>query len=360
MKRTFKSLKEELSFWLEQPLLNQEWVCSACGRLTDELAESRLLPEGVAKRLSREHLNIRIERELGAGLYGSRLFPRGVLLHIGAGNTPGLGAYSVILGLLTGNINLLKPASGDRDVSFYILKRLAELEPVLRPYIHVFSLSSEDRGRLLRLAELSDGAVVWGGNEAVSSLRRLLPPEKPLVQWGHKASYAYAAPSFGTVWENGLTALARHIIETEQRFCNSCQGIFLDTEKKSELEHFYHEFEAIYRKELKTLPNWEAARKTLSAYTAALEQRHPYMVGGCFVAMLPRKRLIDRLHPYSGILQTIGLCCNPDEWEKLSYLLLRAGVVRVCRLEELGTPAPMDSHDGEWELLRYCRVVEGG
>lgn len=91
------------------------------------------------------------------------------------------------------------------------------------------------------------------------------------------------------------------------------------------------------------------------AYTAALEQRH----GGCFVAMLLRKRLIDRLRPYSGILQTIGLCCRPDEWEKLSYLLLRAGAVRVCRLEELGTPAPMDSHDGEWELLRYCREIAG-
>lgn len=358
MKRTFQSLKQEFSLLLERPLLDQELVCSACERLAEELAKSRLLPPEMTGLFSREHLRSRIERELGSGQYGKQLFPRGVLLHIGAGNAPGLGAYSVILGLLTGNINLLKPASNDREASLSLLKRLTELEPALTPYIHMFSLTSEDKRRLLKLAELSDGVVVWGGDQAVSSFRRLLPPEKPLIQWGHKASFAYVVPSDGEMWESALSALAHHILETEQRYCSSCQGIFLDTSDRSVLETFCRRFEALYQKQLHTFSDLDAARKTLNAHTSALEQSHSRTIGGCFVKMLPRKQIVSRLHPHSGILQTIGLCCRPGEWEELSYLLLRAGAVRVCRPEEMGTPAPLNSHDGEWELLRCCRVVE--
>ena len=42
-----------------------------------------------------------------------RRYPLGVLLHIAAGNVDGLPAYSVVEGLLAGNINLLKLPSMD-------------------------------------------------------------------------------------------------------------------------------------------------------------------------------------------------------------------------------------------------------
>lgn len=55
--------------------------------------------------------------------------PLGVLLHIAAGNVDGLPAYSVVEGLLAGNINLLKLPSMDHGASLLLLHELVERDP---------------------------------------------------------------------------------------------------------------------------------------------------------------------------------------------------------------------------------------
>ena len=91
------------------------------GGAFDALLTEDLLREQVqfaAKQLSREALEYKVKTELGdrweepffsevSGLT-VRTMPLGVILHIAAGNMDALPAWSVIEGLLTGNINLLK------------------------------------------------------------------------------------------------------------------------------------------------------------------------------------------------------------------------------------------------------------
>lgn len=139
----------------------------------------------------RENLTYRLEVELGQlrepflkgqvikGRRGSCLeavdtyiYPLGTLFHIAAGNREGLPVYSVLEGLLTGNINILKLPQADQGLSIEILQALLEIEPHLVEYIYVFDTPSTDLDAMCAMAAMSDGIVVWGGDEAVEAVRR--------------------------------------------------------------------------------------------------------------------------------------------------------------------------------------------
>lgn len=139
-------------------------------------------------------------------------------------------------GLLTGNINLLKPASCDYPVSRFLLKLLAEEEPRLAPYIHIFRIPSSCPEKLRKLARMADAAVIWGGMDAVRSVRSLLSPGQKLIEWGHKISFAYVTME-GASTPLDLFRLARHMFLTQGRYCSSCQGIFLDTDGRRIFGH---------------------------------------------------------------------------------------------------------------------------
>ena len=70
--------------------------------------------------------------------------PMGTLLHITAGNMEGLPVFSIVEGLLTGNVNILKLPGNDGGLSMDIILRLIRLEPALADYIYVFDTSSGD------------------------------------------------------------------------------------------------------------------------------------------------------------------------------------------------------------------------
>lgn len=90
--------------------------------------------------------------------------PLGTLFHVTAGNVDGLPAFSAVEGLLTGNINLVKLPSGDQGLSLAVFQLLTEQEPRLAPFLYAFQIPSRDTAALRRLADLADGAVVWGGD----------------------------------------------------------------------------------------------------------------------------------------------------------------------------------------------------
>ena len=60
-------------------------------------------------------------REKINNLIEEKKVPLGVIMHIGAGNALGLAAFSVMEGLLTGNINILKLPEYEGGISLKIL-----------------------------------------------------------------------------------------------------------------------------------------------------------------------------------------------------------------------------------------------
>lgn len=310
-----------------------------------------------------------------------RRMPLGVLFHMAAGNVDGLPAYSVVEGLLAGNVNILKLPAQDRGASLLLLRELVRLEPRLRDFVYVFDVPSTDLQSLERFAKIADAVVVWGGDEAVRAARTLAGPDTALICWGHKLSFAYAVPP---VSDGDLEALADHICATGQLLCSSCQGIFLDTGDMGEVyalaERFFPILQAAARRHPPADPALRA-RATLELYARELEadsgRQRIYRGGGvsvtaapdsrlelgllagnCWVKPLPRDQIVPRLKPRKGCLQTAGLLCPEGEREALSALLARAGVVRVTGPGDMSRTVPGEAHDGTYPLAAYTRVVE--
>ncbi len=344
--------------------------------------------ESMAKLFSREELEYKCRVELGkrypepkALKNGTRrvFYPLGILFHIAAGNVDGLPAYSVIEGLLTGNMNILKLPAGDNGLSIRLLSELIQIEPRLKDYIYVFDVPSTDVETLKVFAGIADGIVVWGGDEAVKAARNMADVQTKIIAWGHKLSFAYVTAG---VSDKELYRLAEHICETNQVLCSSCQGIYIDTEDEAVLESIGVRFFEQLKKanEVKGKADMGMrGRNTIRLYKDMLEKdvkqrilseegvsvvikpdrelELSYLFRNVWVKALPQEQIIPTLKKHKNHLQTCGLLCEASEREALAELLARAGVVRITGAEMSRTIAG-EAHDGMYPLREYSRMVE--
>lgn len=399
------TLEDEINATRSARSLAPETVVSALDALGKRLESGEFdallrqyLPAGVglddlSGLLRRETLEEKLKTELGDDPFSpvdhggttARRLPLGTLLHVAAGNMPGLPVYSAVEGLLAGNVNLLKLPHGDKGLSLAALSLLCQQERSLAGFIYAFDLPSSDGETLKRLCNLADGVVTWGGDGAVTALRAMAGPGCKLIEWGHRLSFAYVSGYENR--EEELSALARHIVSTNQRLCSSCQVIFLDTNRRAEGEAFCKTFLPYLEQSAAQLhtPPELGAQATLSGRAALLcrivdgetegealfqgkgcsvilrpgeELELSPMEGNVLVKLLPRERLLPALRQQKGRIQTAGLICSPEKREALTGLLLRAGATRVTRAGSLSASFPGEAHDGEYPLRRYTRMAD--
>ncbi len=405
-------LEQRLQRTLQKDRLDPETVITACGRLLNHLDEQIYIDAmatlGIDEALGRryiaearqmfdpEYLRHRLRIELGDsraesytytpmyhdGPVTEQVCPLGVLLHVAAGNADGLPAFSVFEGLLTGNINILKLPEDEGGISVRLLLELIEAEPQLAEYIYVFDYSSKDVIHIEKLISAVDAVVVWGGSEAVSALRKIVPPNVRLIEWGHKVSFAYVTPQGYT--DEDLVGLATNIAETGQLLCSSLQGVFVDTDDMRDVYDFCERFLPILNKATirrsDSLGIGVKAQVALRLYNEALEGIYSksrifkgtacsliaypdktletaIQFGNAWVRPLPRGDLMSVLRPYKNYLQTAALICEAPAREALSQTLFKAGVVRICPGEKMSTAYCGEPHDGEYSLRRYTRIV---
>ena len=344
--------------------------------------------ENMASLFSREELEYKCKIELGkrypipkALKNGTKriYYPLGILFHIAAGNVDGLPAYSVIEGLLTGNINILKLPAGDNGLSVRLLWELIQIEPDLKDYIYVFDVPSTDFETLKAFAQIADGIVVWGGDEAVRAARNLADVNTKIIAWGHKLSFAYVTPH---VTDSELYELAIHICETNQVFCSSCQGIFVDTGEEQVLEEVGERFFLQLTKANAHLGKADMGmrgKNTIRLYNDLLEQTDEkkilqkdgvsvvikkdkelelsYLFRNVWIKGLPKEEIICVLKKHKNHLQTCGLICSEEEKEVLTGLLAKAGIVRITG-PNMSRTLSGEAHDGTYPLKEYSRVVE--
>ena len=310
-----------------------------------------------------------------------KIYPLGILFHIAAGNVDVLPAFSVIEGLLAGNINILKLPSGDRGVSVKLLSELITLEPKLKDYIYVFDVPSTEVETLKIFADIADGIVVWGGDLAVDAARKMASITTKIIPWGHKLSFAYATLN---ATDEELKDLAHHISMTNQILCSSCQGIFVDTDSRDEIDTFAKRFYAILQEvsqEHKPISLGMRGKNTIQHYYEKLEMHQTHkkiwaengisvitsddqelelsmLFRNVWVKACPREKIIEVLKPHKNHLQTAGLMCGSDDLSELTQKLAQAGIVRITKPSEMSRIIMGESHDGTYALREYTRIVE--
>lgn len=401
-------LQENILQTLARSSLEADYVIDACDALARQINEEEHLPLlcalGLGKQrakdelrtakamLSRETLQKRMEIELALPqtqftdanglLYTHTLAPLGVLLHIAAGNAHGLPVYSVIEGLLCGNINLLKlPGSGD-DISIVLIEKLIQIAPRLSEYIHVLNFPSSDVPALRELAAMADAAVVWGGDEAVRAVRALADVNMRIIEWGHRLSFAYIVPDMTD--DTALVSLAQSICEADQLLCSSCQGIFIDTESMDVLhafaQHFINILADVSAKYPSALPFEAHAKVTLEQHTQSMlsmfDGTHIYAKGGvslhvmhdtalqsgmlmrnAWVKRLQREKILQTLKSEKGYLQSAALLCSNTDYNELCTMFTRTGIARIRNAKNIQNSYGGEPHDGEYPLRRYVRIV---
>ena len=406
-------LEQDILNTLSKGRLDPQIVIAACDKVLTNLDEADYIRTmnvlGINESLSRSYISEarklfgkesllhRLQVELG-NAYGKpvtfnpifkefsvtqQTLPLGVLLHIAAGNADGLPAFSVLEGLLAGNINILKLPAAEGGISVRLLLEFIKAAPVLADYIYVFDYSSKDVEHIEKLIFVADAVVVWGGKEAVSALRRIIPPNTKLIEWGHKISFAYITEKGMTT--RGLEGLAKNIIETGQLLCSSLQGIFLDTNDMDKVYEFCGRFLPVLNHAIcqrsQDIGMGIKSQVALKLYAEELEGiysnsrvfrgndcsliAYPDKIldtsiqfGNAWVRPLPRTELLSTLRPYKNYLQTVGLLCGQSELPLLSDILFKTGVIRVCPGENMSLTYCGAPHDGEYPLRRYTKIVD--
>lgn len=360
--------------------------------ISNELADEYI--KEAKLMLSKEYLWHKVKTELGESLLNAKKYippfalkgvteqrvPLGVLFHIAAGNIEGLPVFTVIEGLLAGNINIIKLPSEEGGLSVMILQELIKIEPKLTKYIYVFEFSSKDTVLLKKLADLSNAIVVWGGDNVVKAVRAMAEPSTKIIEWGHKVSFAYV--SLKNLNEDKLITLAKSICKSNQVLCSSCQGIYIDTDNDDDLESFASIFKPILDNESsKTYNTLSFSLQSLiglSIYNEELnnENHHSKVIKGNYsnliiyqdsrlttsmmyrnvwIKKLPKNKIIEILKPYKNYLQTVFLIT--DNQNEYINLLVKAGLEKIVDNSDMSQNYCGENHDGVYPLLCYTKII---
>lgn len=344
--------------------------------------------ERYAKYFSKEGLLKKIDIELGDLKNGEldldeentrHYEPLGILFHIAAGNVDLLPAYSVVEGLLVGNINILKLPTGDNGMSIRLLQELIKESPILKDYIYVFDVPSTEVETIKQLANLADATIVWGGDMAQKAARTFVDIHSSIISWGHKISFTYVDKN---VTDEELKALCESICATNQLFCSSSQGIYVNTDDVNELKALAERILPLFAetsKRMGTLPLTMKAKNSLLIYNEKLEGNADkvfmkdgvsiivkednklelsFMFQNIWIKPLKKEDIIKVLKPNKNLLQTVSINKLIEGKKEISSLLAKAGATRITALGDNSRMLAGESHDGEYALRRYIRVVE--
>jgi hypothetical protein len=351
--------------------------------------------------LRRGSLEPMIVRELGpSGLNGGwnehglaecKAFPLGVVGHWPAGNVEVQPILSMTCALLGGNAALVRIPSGLVELTRRLMAKLvqSDRDELLTRRIFMAAFAHDRHDLQESMARVVDGAMIWGGQEAVLQIRRLpFPHWAKVAVFGPRISVAAmdaGAWSVTDEQESWCRRIARDVWQFEQQACSSPQVLFL--EKRT--GHSTAQFLSTLRRAFET-ENQAHPRQTIpGALTSAICQARaswlladtshravfptspdwtllfgagvdiPEPTQGRTLTVLEVDNLLDPISRFDGNVQTLGLGVADSEIEKkLSDVAGKKGVDRIVKLGRMHVfSSPWDGVDLVRPMVRMVRHV---
>ncbi|MBI4424662.1 MAG: hypothetical protein HY554_13095, partial [Elusimicrobia bacterium] len=328
------------------------------------------------------------------GIDGSgplRWEPVGVTLHVLAGNVFVGAAGSLVEGLITRNVSLLKMSSSETVFLPELLRSLRDLDEdgVVSRSIAAFEYGSSQKDVIAELQRGVDAIAVWGGEAAVRGYRDGLPARTRLIVFGPKLSLALAT-------RRGLAArgveaaaerLAAEVSIWDQNACTAPQVCFVEGEAQA--RRLAGALAAALERAAEALPpgrvDVDAAveiQKLRGVFEIAagrgegelwvsrrglewtvLLDRDPAIEPSPLqrtLRVVPVRRIdeaLAQLEPLRGYIQTVGLWSSPEEAVALGPRLAEAGALRVLELGRMAEGEIDDPHDGAYDLPQFHHLV---
>jgi hypothetical protein len=342
-----------------------------------------------------------VVRELGVGgLNGEwheegsarlRPYPLGVIGHWPAGNIEIQPLLSLSCALLGGNACLVRVPAGLLGQTRALLEKLSEVEggsPLLER-ICIASFEHERADLQRAMAAAVDGAMIWGGAEAVTQIRALpFPPWARLAVFGPRLS---VAAMDGASWSGGphrqswCRRLARDVWQFDQQACSSPQALFLERCAAGDLAEFAAMLAAAFEAENRLHPresihpaltsaiclaraSWlldDSAHRALFPVTPdwtlllGAGATVPSPTQGRTLSVLLVEDLLEPIARFDGMVQTLGLAVADHAKEAaLTQAAGRNGVDRIVKLGRMHVfGSPWDGTELIRPMVRLVRHV---
>jgi Acyl-CoA reductase (LuxC) len=375
----------------------ESWAKSLDARELDDLPGIPFL----RMWLRRGTLEPIIARELGAnaldggwtefGRAKCKAFPLGVVGHWPAGNVEIQPILSLTCGLLGGNAALVRIPSGLVELTRVVMEKLVESDPGERLTRRIFMAAFDHERKDLQeaMAKVVDGAMIWGGEEAVLQIRAL-----PFPHWVRIAAFgpriSVAAMDAGA-WSNPAEQkswclrMARDVWQFDQQACSSPQVLYLEKAPGQSSAEFLSHLKRAFETENRAHP-----RRTIPAgLTSAICQARaswllndqtrqavfpmdpdwtlllgsgadlPQPIQGKTLHVLEVDNLMDAVGKWDGNVQTLGLgMSDAVKEQKLAELAARKGVDRIVKLGRMHVfVPPWDGMDLIRPMVRMVRHV---
>jgi hypothetical protein len=319
-----------------------------------------------------------------------RAFPLGVVGHWPAGNIEIQPVLSMTCALLGGNACLVRVPGGLVEPTQLIMEKLFEIGGgCLNHRIFLASFDHDRRDLHEAMAKSVDGAMIWGGAEAVSQVRALpFPHWARLVVFGPRLSVAamdasvWTDPPQRAAW---CRRIARDVWQFDQQACSSPQTLFLEQSEGADPAEFVEDLKSAFAEENRAHPRREIEASLTAAICRARaswlldDLAHgawfpespdwtillgtgteiPEPTQGRTLTVLIADDLLDVVSKFDGSVQTLGLAiADAAEEEELAEAAGRHGVDRVVRLGQMHVfSSPWDGVDLVRPMVRLVRYV---
>jgi hypothetical protein len=342
-----------------------------------------------------------LERELGRESFNGgwredghawlRTFPLGTVGHWPAGNIEIQPVLSMTCALLGGNGCLVRVPSGLVSPTRQFMEKLQAIDKAgsLMERISLISFDHTRDDLQEAMARNVDGAMIWGGAKAVSSLRVL-----PFSHWTRLAVFGprlSVAAMDAAVWSQPVERkswcqrMARDVWQFEQQACSSPQVLFLERGSGGDAAEFVAELRQAFEEENHAHPRREIHPALTSAVCLARAtwlldgtDRQawfpqapdwtillgtgtdiPKPTQGRTLSVLVVDDLLDVISKFDGTVQTLGLAISDArKEEKLALAAGRRGVDRIVKLGRMHVfGSPWDGVDLVRPMVRVVRHV---
>jgi hypothetical protein len=327
-------------------------------------------------------------REVAGGPSGRthriRAFPPR-LVHIIAGNSPGVAAVSIVRGALVKGLNLIKLPSNDLFTATAILQALADVapgHPVTRSFSAAYWRGGDERveGTLFR-PQFFDKLVAWGGGSTIVNAQKYVGPGFELVAFDPKTSISLIGKeAFES--DTALAAVAdlaaADATLVEQQACASSRYQFVEG-TPAQVDRYcalLQERMGVQRRtssatgrpvpgdlreEIDGLRGMEPFYRVWGDYNGSglvVRSEDPVDFHPDFrtVNVVPVSDLAEGVAHANVATQTVGVY-PPGRKESLRDSLAAMGVQRVVSLGSAGSVETGLPHDGFMPLARFVRWV---
>lgn len=382
--------------------------CKAAAILPELTSFSeQMIAEGfkaVSAICCRESLEKRLKGEFGnkavldAGLekphldYSLRALPRGVLLHLTAGNVFVGAVDSLISGIITKNVNILKMSRVDTVFPALFIESIKEHDPagIIWPNQAAVLWKGGDESIENTLLQASLTVIFWGGYDALQSVKARIGPTTKLIENGPRYSLAVVegqrikkdVPAYL------VSGLAKDLSLWDQQACSSPHVVYVvgDAAQTHQLmEALYDEMvsvsqelpvgnlsfdEKVEIRKVRDIARMMQARgegrlmcPEAFSFSLVLENDPVFKVSCLnrtlfFKTVKSCEQLIEQVRPLADYLQTVGLCCSPIMSQQLCASFFELGAKRMTEIGGMSEGHDGAPHDGVFMLRQLVDWVD--